>query len=57
MPVMLSPDDFAVWLAGPEERMKLLKPFDAERMQLWPVGNAVRSPKNIGPELIEPVEL
>ena len=56
MPVMLSPDDFTAWLASPEERSTLLKPFDAEQMELWPVGKAVGSPKNIGPELIEPVE-
>jgi len=56
MPVMLAPEDFAAWLAGPEERSTLLKPFDAKQMELWPVGNAVGSPKNIGPELIEPVE-
>jgi putative SOS response-associated peptidase YedK len=56
MPVMLAPEDFASWLSTPEERAKLLKPFPADQMELWPVGKAVGSPKNTGPELIEAVE-
>jgi len=56
MPVMLAPGDFAPWLAGPDERLTLLRPFPADQMEFWPVGKAVGSPKNIGPELIEPVE-
>lgn len=55
MPVMLAPNDFANWLAGAEERAKLLKPFPADQMELWPVEKAVGSPKNIGPELIKPI--
>jgi len=55
MPVMLAPSDFARWLAGPDERSALLRPFPAGQMELWPVGKAVGSPKNIGPELIEPI--
>lgn len=56
MPVMLAPDDFAGWLSTPEERAKLLKPFPDDQMELWPVGKAVGSPKNIGAKLIEPIE-
>ncbi len=56
MPVMLAREDFAAWLSTPEERSKLLKPFPADHMELWPVGKAVGSPKNIGPELIEPID-
>ena len=56
MPVMLQPKDFARWLSTPEERAKLLKPFPATKMQTWPVGKEVGSPKNTGPELIEPIE-
>ena len=55
MPVMLAPDDFGSWLSTPDERARRLKPFPADQMELWPVGKAVGSPKNIGPELIEPV--
>ena len=57
MPVMLAPEDFAPWLSNPEERANLLKPYPADRMELWPVGKAVGSPKNIGPELIETVKI
>ncbi len=57
MPVMLAPDDFAPWLTGPDERAKLLRPFPADQMDLWPVGKAVGSPKNIGPELIRPIAI
>jgi putative SOS response-associated peptidase YedK len=37
MPVMLAKDDWAEWMKGPSERRGLLKPFPAERMQVWPV--------------------
>jgi len=57
MPAMLAPEDFAGWLATPEERTKLLRPFPTNKMELWAVDKAVGSPKNIGPELIQPTEL
>jgi putative SOS response-associated peptidase YedK len=57
MPVMLAKENFAAWLLTPEERLKLLKPFPADQMELWPVGKAVGSPKNTGPELIAPVDI
>ena len=56
MPVMLAREDYSAWLSSPEERTKFLKPFPADQMELWPVGKAVGSPKNIGPELIEPID-
>ena len=56
MPVMLPPENFTAWLSTPEERTKLLKPFPADQMELWPVDKAVGSTKNIRPELIEPIE-
>jgi len=55
MPVMLAPADWSRWLSTPEERVKLLKPFPSARMEMWPVGKAVGSPKNTGPELVQPI--
>lgn len=54
MPVMLAREDWPKWFMTPEERTKLLQPFPAERMEMWPVTKAVGSPKNTGPELVEP---
>lgn len=59
MPVMLAPADWPLWLgetqATPGRLQQLLKPFPAERMQCWPVGKAVGSVKNDGPDLVEPL--
>lgn len=57
MPVMVQPKDFARWLSTPDERAKLLKPYPASKMRAWPVSKTVNSPKNTGPELIEPVRI
>ncbi|SCX62763.1 SOS response associated peptidase (SRAP) [Nitrosospira sp. Nsp1] len=45
MPVILSPEDWAAWL-DPEPKqdeilLSLLKSFDAEQMQAWPVSPSV----------------
>jgi putative SOS response-associated peptidase YedK len=59
MPVILDPDDEALWLdPGPTAPMKVLpclRPFPSERMEAIPVSSLVSSPDNEGPELIEPV--
>jgi putative SOS response-associated peptidase YedK len=55
MPVMLVPEDFSKWLGTPEDRAALMKPFDSNDMEMWPVGAAVGNVKNQGPELIERV--
>lgn len=59
MPVVLDEPDYAKWLGErsvePDELKALLKPFPADRMQVWPVSKAVGSPKNTGPELVERV--
>ena len=53
MPVILTPDDFEGWLeADPEAAMHLLRPCPAALLEAWPVGTAVNSPANEGPELI-----
>lgn len=57
MPVMLAQKDWQRWLSTPEERAKLMKPYPAAQMEMWPVGKAVGSPRNQGPELIEAIRV
>jgi putative SOS response-associated peptidase YedK len=60
MPVILSSDDWASWLAEEPVTLDalhaLLKPFPAERMTLWKVAGAVGNVKNENAELIEPLK-
>jgi putative SOS response-associated peptidase YedK len=59
MPVILEPEDEATWLnpdiVEPERLLPLLKPYSAEKMEEWRVGDAARNPKNDSPELIKPL--
>jgi len=59
MPVMLSPDAQDKWMrdSGPEELMKLLKPFPAEQMKSFPVSSKVNYAKDDEPSMVDPVEL
>lgn len=54
MLVILTEEDWDRWLSSPEERMHLLRRLPADQMEMWPVSKAVGSPRNDGPELIEP---
>jgi putative SOS response-associated peptidase YedK len=58
MPVILMEEDYHRWLDAaekePEDLLALLKPFPAEEMEAIDVSKAVNSPKNEGPECIEP---
>jgi len=58
MPVILDPDDEALWLdprpIAPVKVLPCLRPFPSERMEAIPVSALVSSPGNEGPELIEP---
>jgi putative SOS response-associated peptidase YedK len=59
MPVILEKDDETTWLnpdiTEPEQLLPLLKPYPAEKMEEWHVGDAARNPRNDYPELIKPV--
>lgn len=58
MPVILAAGDYALWLdpkAKPELLKTLLRPFDAEPMEAYPVSTVVNSPRNETPECIKPV--
>jgi putative SOS response-associated peptidase YedK len=57
MPVILNPEDEAVWLdpdiTEPERLLPLLKQYPAVKMEEWQVGDAARNPKNDYPEIIK----
>lgn len=59
MPVILARDTWQKWLdpeeVKPEYLQDLLKPYPAEEMEAWPISALVNSPKNDGPEVLEPV--
>lgn len=59
MPVILAPEDYALWLdpvvRDPRLLQSLLRPFPAGRMRMHPIDTAVNSPRNEGPELLAPV--
>ncbi len=60
MPVILSPEDEALWLdrevRAPEVLVPLLRPYPAEEMIAFAVGSTVSDPKNDAPDIIDPVE-
>ena len=56
MPVILEPRDYARWLSpGDPARppVDLLRPFPAEKMLAWPVGDRVGNVRNNDPQLLE----
>jgi putative SOS response-associated peptidase YedK len=55
MPVVIEEADWPAWLGEIEANPKaLLRPSSEDIMRLWPVGNAVNSVRNDGPELLVP---
>jgi putative SOS response-associated peptidase YedK len=60
MPVILNREDEDDWLSrdldDPHLIEQFLRPFPMEEMEIYPVSRAVNSPRNNGPELIEPAE-
>jgi putative SOS response-associated peptidase YedK len=58
MPVILEPTDWPVWLGEePGDQAVLLYPAPDGLLEMWPIGRAVNSPRNNGPELLEQVGL
>jgi putative SOS response-associated peptidase YedK len=58
MPVILKPQDYALWLdpdAPSDPLHALLTQFDPAAMSAYEVSTAVNKPVFDGPELIEPV--
>jgi putative SOS response-associated peptidase YedK len=64
MPVILAPEDYAQWLGSGKDADKreieqlqhLIRPFDAQRMEAYPVSTKVNSPMHEGAELVVPVK-
>ena len=59
MPVILEKADEAEWLnpdtVEPERLLALLKPYPADKMEEWQVGDAARNPRSDSPEIIKPI--
>ena len=60
MPVILSPDEYPLWLdpseRTPQELGQLLDPYPAAEMAAHPVSSFVNSPRNNSPTCIQPVQ-
>jgi putative SOS response-associated peptidase YedK len=60
MPAILRREDEEEWVSrdvtDPVQVERLLRPYPLEAMRIYPVSAAVNSPRNNGPELIEPDE-
>ena len=58
MPVILEPADWPAWLGEMEgDPASLLHPVPDGTLHVWPVDRRVGSPRNNGPELLEPIAL
>jgi putative SOS response-associated peptidase YedK len=61
MPVILGPENWGIWLgetpADPNQLKRLLVPYPANDMIIWPVDRRVGNVKNNDPSLIEPITL
>ena len=56
MPVILDQPDWPLWLGEAEgDPAALLRPLPDDALEFWKVSRAVSSPRNNGPELLEPV--
>ncbi len=59
MPVILGREARDRWLdpaTKPDDLHALLRPYDADAMEVWPVGTSVGSPVNDSPDCLERVE-
>ena|ERR1700754_2614861 len=57
-PVILAPDTWEDWLfAEPGKAVALLEAANEPDLVTFPVSKSVSSPKNDGPELVEPIEI
>lgn len=56
MPVIVSPDDYEMWLAGDSrDALTLIRPYRAEEMQAWPVSKRVSRSGEEGADLVCPI--
>ena len=55
MPAILKHEHIETWLSGTaEEARAVLLPYPSDEMIAWPVSTRVNTPKNDGPDLIQP---
>jgi putative SOS response-associated peptidase YedK len=58
MPVIIEPEDWAMWLGEVEgDPQALLRPAPENVLRLWPVDRRVNKVANDGPDLLEPRDL
>ena len=58
MPLLIDKDQLDVWLGGaPEEAKTCLKPWASDAAVAWPISTGVNSPRNNGPELLQPIDV
>lgn len=59
MPVILSPDDYDLWLEpdfhGQEKLLSMLRPYPAEEMEAYPISTVVNNPRNDNSKCIEAI--
>lgn len=59
MPVILDPEEYDLWLDvsvhDPDVLLPLLKPYEGETLEAYPVDRVVNNPANDGPACVEPV--
>lgn len=56
MPVIVSPDDYEMWLSGESSNaLTLIRPYRAEEMQAWAVSKRVSRSGEEGDDLVCPV--
>ena len=59
MPVIIHPEDYDLWLDPTvqikDPLMHLLRPYEAEEMQAYPVSTVVNNARNESPECVEPL--
>ena len=59
MPAILTPEDCVRWLAEgegtAENLLACLRPYASEAMEAYAVGRRINSPRNEGPDLVNPV--
>ncbi|MEJ2210753.1 MAG: SOS response-associated peptidase, partial [Anaerolineae bacterium] len=59
MPVILPPEDYALWLDPEAEDVaalrRLLGPYPTGQMEAYPVSRYVNAPRNEGPQCIAPL--
>ncbi|WP_049730652.1 SOS response-associated peptidase [Rhizobium ecuadorense] len=57
MPVVLRRANYERWLSTDPDPRDLIRPFDSDAMTMWPIARRVSNFKNVGPEILNRVDL